>query len=471
MKGAFKDGHTTSSSKKKRSEMVKDYATAMLVLSFSLMVLGSVFRRLNLPPPLNSTSFTVYPEAAHEKHKPVIRWDPRNSSQHLTSKITCDRSHYHYDTCSISGPTSLDPTTSTFYAIGPTWPKNFIEKIRPYPRKWENFTMSKIKEVSLKPGPRGPVFCNVVHNARALVFSAGGYTGNFFHEFNEGFLPLFITVRSMSLSDQDVVLVITEAHDWWIRKYVELLGTFSKYPIVTLDNETGVHCFSSATVGLVSHGFMTIDPKLMPNPTKLAHFHALLDKAYGQAQRPIAPKSTGQPKLVFVARTGGVGRVMLNQAQVLNLAQELGFDATVFEPEPNISLRESYRLISRSHVMVGVHGAAMTHLLFLRPGSIFIQVVPIGIDPIAELCYGHPAKEMGLEYLEYKVRIEESSLIEKYNTSDPILTNPMALHKKGWSLLKKVYLKDQNVSVDLPRFRGYLTVAYTKAKRFMHRVG
>ena len=33
--------------------------------------------------------------------------------------ISCDRSHKNYDFCTISGPTVLDPTSSTFYVMDP----------------------------------------------------------------------------------------------------------------------------------------------------------------------------------------------------------------------------------------------------------------------------------------------------------------------------------------------------------------
>lgn len=149
----------------------------------------------------------------------------------------------------------------------------------------------------------------------------------------------------------------------------------------------------------------------------------------------------------------------------------MGFNVIVFEPKPETSLSETFRVLNESHVMVGVHGAALTHLLFLRPGSVFIQVVPIGTDSIADMCYGRPAKEMGLDYLEYKIRIEESSLVEKYNKYDPILQDPMSLEKKGWPILKRVYLKEQNVELNVFSFRKYLKYAYKKAKRFMYKVG
>ncbi|GAB4840082.1 hypothetical protein Ancab_020791 [Ancistrocladus abbreviatus] len=397
--------------------------------------------------------------------------------------ITCDRSHYHYDICSINGPTVLDPTISTLFAVEPSAnSKPIIEQIKPYPRKWENFTMPNIKEITLLSGPQSPE-CDVVHKAPALVFSAGGYTGNVWHDFSDGFVPLFITLKSFFSStsssdvDGEVVLVVEKSRDWWLRKYGDLLHTFSKYPILDLDNDNSTHCFPSAIVGLVSHGFMTIDPNQMPDPITLVNFRSFLDQVYAprahryrQSISSSQPSTNPRPRLAFLSRSGGVGRVVLNQKQVKMLAEKVGFEVVEFEPKTRTRLEETYALLNRSQVMVGVHGAALTHLLFLRPGSVFIQVLPLGTEWVGEACYGKPAKDMDLDYMEYNIGVEESSLANMYDKDDLILKDPAELQKNGWPHeVMKIYLKKQNVTLDLNRFREYLKKAYKKAKRLMEK--
>ena len=110
--------------------------------------------------------------------------------------------------------------------------------------------------------------------------------------------------------------------------------------------------------------------------------------------------------------------------------------------------------------MVGVHGAAMTHLLFLRPGSILVQVIPLGTDWASETYYGEPAKKLGLKYIGYKINPMESSLYHKYEKDDPVLTDPESVNEKGWEFTKRIYLGDQNVTLDLKRFKRLLVQAY-----------
>lgn len=331
--------------------------------------------------------------------------------------------------------------------------------------------MSRIREVTItsSSGPTSPK-CDVQHNVPALVFSLGGYTGNFWHEFNDVFIPLFITVNSF-FPDQDIVLVISRAADWWVRKYAELLQAFSTHRILNLDNDTATHCFPSATLGLISHGFMTVDPTLIPNSKTFVHFRALVERAYNHRSKHNNSPTT-RPRLVMVSRTGNVGRVILNQAEVKRVVQEIGFDVIMFEPTPSTPLHQAYALINSSHAMIGVHGAALTHSLFLRPGSVFVQVVPIGLEWVAEVCFGTSARAMGLEYMEYRINAEESSLIEKYDKNDLVIKDPVSFRGKDWSEVgMNVYLKEQNVRLDLFRFREYLKRAYKKAKKFIDKQG
>ncbi|KAF2325438.1 hypothetical protein GH714_028693 [Hevea brasiliensis] len=268
-------------------------------------------------------------------------------------------------------------------------------------------------------------------------YSLRGYTGNFFHDFNDGIIPLFITIHSVFSENQEFVLVISKARDWWVRKYADLLQTFSKHPIINLDNDSSAHCFTSATIGLVSHGFMTINPKLLPNSQTLIHFRSFLDRAYGRHRGENHATTVNslkrRPRLVLMSRSGGVGRVILNQIQVKRIAEKIGFDVTIFEPTANTPLWQAYAVINSSHAMVGVHGRAM-----------------------------------GLEYMEYRIEVEESSLVDKYDKNSLMLKDPIAFQGKKWSNdIMSIYLKEQNVRLDLARFREYLKNAYKKAKKFV----
>ncbi|KOM45892.1 hypothetical protein LR48_Vigan06g119800 [Vigna angularis] len=356
--------------------------------------------------------------------------------------ITCDYSHKEYDLCTINGSTLLDPTSSTIFAVNlHTQNKSHaVLKFRPYPRKSDKAAMSFVKELNLIVA-QPKLSCNVTHHTPALVFSAAGYTGNHYHEINEIFIPLFITTNSL-YPNQDVTLVVTEGKMWWFQKYAELLSAFSPdRPIIDANNLSTVHCFPSATVGLMKHGPMIIDPKLMlPNPKTLIDFRAFLGKVYTKLGTPFMyTKENEKPHLTLISRTAS--RAIMNEEDVIKVAEELGFIVHVFEA-------------SRSTPMEKVVSVGSS--------------VPIGLEWVSRTYYEKPPKYLGVEYLEYKIEVNESSLFEKYGADSLVVKNPGAFQAK-WPQ-KRLHWTHQNVTIDIPRFRNSLIKAHEKAKIFITKV-
>ncbi|KAK7847810.1 receptor-like protein 6 [Quercus suber] len=64
---------------------------------------------------------------------------------------------------------------------------------------------------------------------------------------------------------KDVVLMISKALNWCVNKYTEILRAVTKYFIINPNNYTIFDCFPLANEKIISHGLVTIDPKLIPN--------------------------------------------------------------------------------------------------------------------------------------------------------------------------------------------------------------
>lgn len=70
------------------------------------------------------------------------------------------------------------------------------------------------------------------------------------------------------------------------------------------------------------------------------------------------------------------------------MAEKIGFQVRVLRPKPTTELPKICWALNSSDAMIGVHGADMTHFLFMKPGSVFIQVIPLGTSWAAEEYYG-----------------------------------------------------------------------------------
>ncbi|KAF3774998.1 Protein O-linked-mannose beta-1-4-N-acetylglucosaminyltransferase 2 [Nymphaea thermarum] len=386
--------------------------------------------------------------------------------------ICCDRNGFRSDICYMKGDVRILPATSSVFCYtNDTKEQEETTKIKPYTRKWETSVMNTIEELTLIRTSSSPHLhqCDVHHSVPAIVFSTGGYTGNVYHEFNDGILPLYITSQSYK---KEVVFVILEFHNWWVTKYGDILSHLTNYPPIDFARIDQRHCFSEAVVGLNIHDDLTVNPSLMHrDPKSIVDFRNMLDDAYTPRIRAIRKEEGDEadkdesdlrpissPKLVIISRNDS--RAILNQESLVKLAEELGFVVEVLWPTRTTELAKIYRALNSSDVMVGVHGAAMTHFLFMRPGTVFIQVVPLGTDWAAQTYYGEPAVKLGLKYMRYKILPRESSLYAEYDKEDPVLTNPRSLTKKGWEVTKHLYLERQNVILDMKRFRKRLEMAY-----------
>ncbi|KAF8021423.1 hypothetical protein BT93_G1761 [Corymbia citriodora subsp. variegata] len=247
----------------------------------------------------------------------------------------------------------------------------------------------------------------------------GGYTGNFFHEFSD-----------------DVTLAVVDCRDWWLRRYVDVLSGLSHRPVINLDRQKEAFCF----------------PFIM----SLRDFASFLDGICGGGGAvlpPLSPAAGGRPRLVWVSRPRSAGRAFLNLAELEALAERIGFEVRRLVPMRGMRLTESYGLVQGSHAMVGVHGATMTHEVFLWRGLVLLQVVPVGTTWLSEAYFGRPARELGLEHVEYRIAANDSSLAEEYGVDSVVLKDPRAV--------------TQNVRLDLGRFRASLERAYVMAKAFV----
>jgi hypothetical protein len=312
----------------------------------------------------------------------------------------------------------------------------------------------------------------VVHDAPALVMTAGGYTGNLFHAFNDAFLPAWLTAQHLR---RRVVFVVLAYNPWWAGTFRELVSGLSDHHVIDILHDKRTHCFPGAIVGTRFHGILAVDPARTRDNRTLVDFHNFLAGAYkedntpdhklprqeSKQQQPLARR----PRLGIFSRKGT--RVIENEAAVAQLASSVGYDVSILETANGAPLSSEYAAVSACDVLAGVHGADLTKLLFLRPGrAALLQVAPLGVPPIARGCYAAACGMMEVHYEQYDVMASESSLRRRYAAEDVVLTDPeKAKQGKGWDFVKRVYLSGQNVSLDLDRFGETLRKLHSRALR------
>ncbi|KAL3651900.1 hypothetical protein CASFOL_004902 [Castilleja foliolosa] len=368
------------------------------------------------------------------------------------------------DVYEIIGDLRIQGSSSTIFIsnISCSW------KVKPYARKHDTFAMGKVTTLKIKNNSNSSITmpkCNQILSSNtstpAIIFSTGGYAGNPFHAFTDILLPLYFTSRQFNRS---VLFLVFDMHPGWISKYKLILDKLSQYNVVDVDdkrNRNNVLCFPRAIIGLkANEKEFTIDDPVKKNvhhSTIMTNFTKLLRSAYSLERGSVLMGGNyRRPRMLVVCRRKG--RHLLNKHEIAEMARGLGFDVVLKKIVWNVSIVA--RLVNSFDVMVGVHGAGLTNMLFLPENAIVIQIVPFGLEYIAKTCFKIPAMSMNLRYLEYKAELNESTLPSKYSGDGKIdYTDPAAITKKGFEVFRSVYLDNQDLNIELSRFRRTLLKA------------
>ncbi|KAL7114682.1 hypothetical protein ACP275_04G137300 [Erythranthe tilingii] len=235
---------------------------------------------------------------------------------------------------------------------------------------------------------------------------------------------------------------------WWISKYRLILGNLSKETIIDINNKKDVLCFPRMIVGLKANKELNIDSSESPH-ISTTDFTKFLRSTYSLDKEFVTNdcKKT-RPRLLIISRKES--RHLTNEDKIANMSQRMGFEVVVRDIGWEVSKMSKF--VNSFDVMIGVHGAGITNMVFLPENAVVIQIVPFGVDIVAKSYFQEPAKDMKLRYLEYKVRYPPDSEIYK---------NPDGLYDKGkgWPVFRPIYMDNQDVNVDLNRFRNTLLKA------------
>ncbi|XP_019167345.1 PREDICTED: uncharacterized protein LOC109163084 [Ipomoea nil] len=378
-------------------------------------------------------------------------------------KPVCEVNRRRSDICDANGgDIRVVGSLSTIFVVSKVHSNIMSWNIRPYARKGDEAAMGGVRNFTVKqlhPSHQQTPACTRNHNVPAVLFSAGGYSGNVFHDFSDLLIPLYLTSREFAGEVQFLVTDVKRPS--WTEKFKEALQRLSRYEIIDLgekDGENAVLCFPRIIVGLKANKEFSINPS--SDHISMKNFTAFLRNAYDLKRDNIIANEKPQPRLLVIARNKT--RRLLNAGEVSAMAENLGFKVVVQETDRNMT--KVSKLVNGFDIMVGVHGAGLTNMVFLPENAVVVQIVGLGMDSIAKMDYEEPSLDMGLRYLSYKIGLNESSLKDEYPVGHEVLSNSSAIRVRGWKAFSAVYLNGQDVKVDVNRFRGTLL----KALQLLH---
>ena len=206
-----------------------------------------------------------------------------------------------------------------------------------------------------------------------------------------------------------------------IQHYRDYLGEDPDYYYLGAPDESW-HYDSLAALGIgperVLTGAVTGDRMLaaiadnpIPPPT------SFLDFSTDTLRRPRDEAKPG--KRIFISRRLRPTRPFLNEGECLERLERHGFESVCTE---TLTLQEERELFANADVVVGVHGAGLTNLLFCHPGCAVVELFPYGypspwfveVSAVRRLTYsnlrGLPTGAKGLRPMHNHLHIDPERL-------------------------------------------------------------
>ncbi|KAF8657011.1 hypothetical protein HU200_060345 [Digitaria exilis] len=381
-------------------------------------------------------------------------------------KPACDiQGPWASDVCDVTGDVRIRGSSGTIL-IAPSIesganPNPQEWQIRPYSRKHQ----AGINEVTVRElaSATDAPACDVTSPVPAMVFAMGGLTGNYWHDFSDILIPLYLQAVRFN---GEVQLVVENIQPWYVGKYRAILKRLSRYDIVDMDKDDKVRCFPGAVVGIRMHKEFSIDPSREPLGHTMPEFTRFLRETFSLPRGAPArltgadgeENSSVRPRMMIISRRHP--RKLVNVDDVVAMAERVGFEVVIGDPPFNVDVGEFAKEVNAVDVLMGVHGAGLTNSLFLPTGGVFIQINPYGkMEHIGEVDFGVPAVDMGLKYIAYSAGVEESTLVETLGRDHPAVKDPESIHRSGWGKVAEYYLGKQDVRLDLQRFEPVLRKA------------
>ncbi|KAJ1282878.1 hypothetical protein BS78_03G085200 [Paspalum vaginatum] len=239
--------------------------------------------------------------------------------------VVYDTKGNYSPTCEVDGDVRINSTALSVSLVPSSQSERREWTIQPYSRK--NMPDIKMVTVTQLQDKAAAPPCTVTYSIPAVLFALGGLTGNFWHDFSDVLVPLFIASRRY---DGEVQFLISNMKPWWPVAYKTILRRLSRYEAVDLDGDDDAHvrCFPHVTVGIHQHNGLSIVPEWVPGGRRLdmTDFTRFMREVYA-LPRPAPVSLTREepgrlPRLLLVHR--GHSRRFLNEDEVLRCSGDGG---------------------------------------------------------------------------------------------------------------------------------------------------
>ena len=133
-------------------------------------------------------------------------------------------------------------------------------------------------------------------------------------------------------------------------------------------------------------------------------------------QSTFPTKKIGAGRKLFIGRGGAEHRALIHEGKIAAMLSERGFESVDCG---KMSVKEQANIFGSAEVVVGAHGAALTNLVFCRPGTLVVELFsPAYVNP----CYRDLCVAAGLRHAAVIGNGEDWVLSERHDQPSAPIT-------------------------------------------------
>lgn len=245
-------------------------------------------------------------------------------------------------------------------------------------------------------------YCDVTIEKPAFIMKLDA-TSNMYHHFCD-FLNLYGSLHA-NLSDPtgfttDVQILIWESYTYY-SPFAETFKAFTEHPIADLKTFAGkVVCFKNLVLPLLPRMIFGLyyNTPIVSGCENSGLFQAFSEHILHRLHIPLKSHTQRKVRITFLSRQTKY-RTVLNEDELLEeisgneqyLVNRVSFSY-------KMSFREQLKVTRNTDIFIGMHGAGLTHLLFLPKWSVLFELYHCE-DPN---CYKDLARLKGVHYMTWE---------------------------------------------------------------------
>eukprot|EP00164_Ancoracysta_twista_P003116 GFYU01004154.1.p1 GENE.GFYU01004154.1~~GFYU01004154.1.p1 ORF type:complete len:844 (-),score=168.68 GFYU01004154.1:121-2652(-) len=344
--------------------------------------------------------------------------------------------------------------------------------------------------VVLRHGDTFRDFCDHVVKTPTYMFPPL-FISNIFHGLHDGVYPLWFT-QGDDVS-MDISIIIPDNGysplDDAVRgspgfKFLQALSANPIYSAMDIAMSRKQFCFEDLTVGLDIRAAMQLLDDAAPKPLRTARNRVVMTglKSFLLQSFQIPQWKTAmdirppghKPQLTLISRVNSPNRVLKDEAKLVEAVEDtLGIEISVVCLE-DMALEKQMEIMVETDILIGLHGAGLTNVFWLREGSALLQIVPNRVMATSwHTSFRRLGQSVGvttfLDYEALSTDVEfdydfltpyiDYNIIVKYFSRQEVLLGPSQAFDFASDVVMRNFWLDQNVKMTPSDFLGQVSAA------------